>query len=75
MIDCIFTGDIMPGARRVDEVPDPGLLGHFKEADLVVGNLECPIVSEPPAVMDTRKCLCGRTRATCRYSRALVLPM
>ncbi len=55
MIDCIFTGDVMPGAKVVTASPDPKLLGRFREADLVVGNLECPVVSEPPAAMDTRK--------------------
>ena len=55
MIDCIFTGDIMPGARVIDETPDPGLQAQFGQADLVVGNLECPIVSAPPKVMDLRK--------------------
>ena len=55
MIECIFTGDVMPGARAVDETPDPGLLRQFKEADLIVGNLECPVVSAPPAAVDMRK--------------------
>lgn len=55
VIDCIFTGDIMPGARVIDEAPDPGLLGEFRRADLVVGNLECPVVSSVPKEMDTRK--------------------
>ncbi len=55
VIDCIFTGDIMPGARVIDETPDLGLLGQFRRADLVVGNLECPMASSPPKAMDTRK--------------------
>jgi|GEM_PF-2201043 len=55
MIDCIFTGDIMPGAKAVTARPDQELIGEFRGADLVVGNLECPIVREPPAVRDTRK--------------------
>ena len=55
MIDCIFTGDVMPGAKVVTASPDPGLSGQFRGADLVVGNLECPVVLEPPAAMDTRK--------------------
>jgi len=55
MIDCIFTGDIMPGARVMEETPDPGLQAQFREADLVVGNLECPFVSAPPKAMDLRK--------------------
>lgn len=55
MIDCIFTGDVMPGAKVVTASPDPGLSGQFRGADLVVGNLECPVDLEPPAAMDTRK--------------------
>jgi poly-gamma-glutamate synthesis protein (capsule biosynthesis protein) len=55
MIDCIFTGDVMPGAKVVTASPHPGLSGRFRGADLVVGNLECPVVSEPPAAMDMRK--------------------
>lgn len=55
VIDCIFTGDIMPGARVIEEKPDPGLLEEFGQADLVVGNLECPMVSSAPKAMDTRK--------------------
>lgn len=55
MIDCIFTGDIMPGASVIEETPDPGVRAQLRQADLVVGNLECPIVSAQPKAMDLRK--------------------
>jgi hypothetical protein len=45
----------MPGARVIDEAPDSGLLGQFRRADLVIGNLECPMASSPPKTMDTGK--------------------
>ena len=48
MIECIFVGDVMPGSRRVGEPwPEP-IADWFGTADVVIGNLESPIVSDRP---------------------------
>ena len=48
MIECIFVGDVMPGSRRVAEPWPDSSADWFGSADLVIGNLECPIVSDRP---------------------------
>lgn len=55
MIDCIFTGDIMPGAQRITEPLSSDVQKDFQKSDIVVGNLESPIVTRPPARMNLKK--------------------
>jgi hypothetical protein len=55
MIQCIFVGDVMPGARKLEEVPSTEILDDFKAADVVVGNLECPLTSRPPERINLKK--------------------
>jgi len=49
MMDCIFTGDVMPGARKIQDAPPSQLLEKLAGADIVVGNLESPLARKAPA--------------------------
>jgi len=55
MIDCIFTGDIMPGAQKNTESLSADIRKDFRKSDIVVGNLEGPIVSQPPTKLNFKK--------------------
>lgn len=44
MLRLIISGDVMLGAKKIDEIPDADILYDFGKADLIVGNLESPIV-------------------------------
>jgi hypothetical protein len=46
VISCTFVGDIMPGSQRISEPWPESIVESFEAADLVIGNLESPIVSE-----------------------------
>lgn len=55
MVECVFTGDVMPGSRPIAE-PRPEPIGEwFRKSDHVIGNLESPIVSERPSAMNQEK--------------------
>ena len=55
MLKCIFVGDVMPGAARLNESPDLGILKDFSESDIVLGNLESPLVAQPPLKVNVKK--------------------
>lgn len=55
MINCIFVGDVMPGAEIIDEPLVIPILKDFQKSDIVLGNLESPIVSQPPSKVNLNK--------------------
>jgi hypothetical protein len=55
MINSIFVGDVMPGKELIDEPLDISILNDFQKSDIVFGNLESPIVIEPPLKANLHK--------------------
>jgi len=55
MLKCIFVGDVMPGAEKINESPALDILKDFSESDLVIGNLESPIVSSCSSTVNLNK--------------------
>ena len=48
-------GDVMPGSEKIDESQDTRILKEFSEPDVVVGNLESPLVSRHPSKLNLNK--------------------
>jgi len=55
MLDCIFTGDVMPGSQRINQKPDIEISKDFGQSHLVLGNLESSIVISHPSMFNLHK--------------------
>lgn len=48
-------GDVMPGSKKIDDIPNTGILKDLCTSDIVLGNLESPLVSQPASKLNLSK--------------------
>ena len=55
MIECIFVGDVMPGAIKINGPVQDYIMDSWTSADIVLGNLESPLVNQAPYRVNENK--------------------